>query len=239
MSRNSSRCILLQLIAAACLIAPAAGLAQSGNGNPNPSVIPINARYAGLTYAEWAARWFQWMYATSGPNSPLLDTSGDGFAIGQSGHVWFLAEPGPTDTHKTARNINLPSGKALLFPCFAGDTLFVFPPGTPVEVLQASTWFYFQFLLGNPGAEVDGVAIKELTSYKVVTDGFYVTAPADSIFGLSAGTYGPDVSPGYWILLAPLSAGQHTVHYFYDILLPGPFSGHWEVTYNINVVPGD
>jgi len=49
--------MLLVLLAAGPL--PDA-LAQSSPHNP--SVVPITAHYAGLTYGEWSARWWQWFF---------------------------------------------------------------------------------------------------------------------------------------------------------------------------------
>src|SRR4026207_1083264 len=100
--------MLLVLLAAGPL--PDA-LAQSSPHNP--SVVPITAHYAGLTYGEWSARWWQGGWATAGvgsrprwrdrggrgrwPPPPVAPRHLDGTGVlageGQSGPVWFLAWP--------------------------------------------------------------------------------------------------------------------------------------------------
>ena len=57
--------------------------------------------------------------------------------------------------------------------------------------------------------------------------------PGGNILGIAAGTYGPAISDGYWLMLAPLSAGSHTVHF------RGVAAGGFEteVTYNLTVAP--
>jgi hypothetical protein len=45
------------------------------------------------------------------------------------------------------------------------------------------------------------------------------------------GTFSPQVSDGYWIMLAPLSAGAHTIHF--KGILNGGFES--EVTYFLTI----
>jgi hypothetical protein len=49
--------VLLGLVLVALVAVSSDALAQGGN--KNPGVIPPNAKYKGLTYGEWAARWWQ------------------------------------------------------------------------------------------------------------------------------------------------------------------------------------
>src|SRR6476646_1397890 len=58
--------------------------AFAGNGNlGNPNIMPPQSHSNGLSYAEWAERFWQWAHA-------LADANGDPTAP-QSGPVWFLA----------------------------------------------------------------------------------------------------------------------------------------------------
>src|SRR5262245_28763205 len=100
-------------------------LAQTSHRNLNPGVIPINGHYAGLSYGEWSARWWQWFWANLTPSSPVLDDTGANALVGQSGQVWFLAWH--LTNPATVRNITIPTGKALLFPATNHDSLFDLP----------------------------------------------------------------------------------------------------------------
>ncbi len=54
---------------------------------------------------------------------------------------------------------------------------------------------------------------------------FTITLPVGAVFGLSpAGTDAPNVSDGYWLMLPPLPAGKHTIH-FKGVFTGGPSSG--------------
>jgi hypothetical protein len=88
--------------------------------------------------------------------------------------------------------------------------------------------------LDNPTtleASVDGVELKDLIDYRVQSPVFSITFPAGAVFGLHSGTFTPNVSDGYWLMLAPLSAGTHTIH-FKGVRTDG---FELEVTYNLTV----
>ena len=54
-------------------------------------VFPADSKPYGLTYGQWAAKWWQWSYSIPEENNPIKDTTGKDCAINQSGPVWFLA----------------------------------------------------------------------------------------------------------------------------------------------------
>jgi hypothetical protein len=88
---------------------------------------------------------------------------------------------------------------------------------------------------------VDGKPLKNVVPVKSVV--FAVTVPADNIFGpdacaqgvsLAAGSFSPSVDDGYYALLAPSSAGRHTVHISGEF----PAAGVTEnVTCDLTIVP--
>ncbi len=64
-----------------------------------------------------------------------------------------------------------------------------------------------------------------------------VTMPDDNPFatyGLPGGTYGPCVADGIYLMVAPLSAGQHTIHFAAESFW---FGDPWaiDVTYELTV----
>ena len=62
--------VLSGLIAAATPFGPLEDALAQGARNPNPGIAPPNSRPFGLTYGEWAAKWWQAALAT-----PILETS--------------------------------------------------------------------------------------------------------------------------------------------------------------------
>jgi len=198
---------------------------------------------ANVTVAQYppasrlATSWWQWALKTAASENPLTDTTGQFAAVNQSGRVWFLAgNSGGT----TVRTITVPSGKALFFPIVnvfdaedgiaaGGGRLFLIPG--PVQVAQT---FVSNVIATATGlsCEVDGNPLPITTANLEESTPFNLHLPADNILGVPVGVYYPAVDSGYYVLLPPLSAGQHTIHWA-GTLTFFPFS--LDVTYNITV----
>src|SRR6185503_16480724 len=63
--------------------------------------------------------------------------------------------------------------------------------------------------------EVDGVPLRNLLSYRATSDLFDITFDPSLTFldPCATGAPQPAVSYGYWLMLAPLSVGTHTIHF--------------------------
>jgi hypothetical protein len=198
---------------------------------------------ANVTLAQYppashlATSWWQWVFETPASENPLTDTTGQFAAVNQSGRVWFLAgNLGGT----TVRTITVPSGKALFFPIVnvfdvedaiiaGGVKLFLVPQ--PVQVAQA----FVSNVIATAtslSCEVDGSPVPVTAANLEQSMPFSLHLPADNILGVPAGIYYPAVDSGYYVLLPPLSAGQHTIHWAGSITF---FSLSLDVTYNITV----
>ena len=180
------------------------------------------------------------VFSLPATNSPILDT-GD-CSAGQSGPVWFLA--GVFGCATNARSCTIPAGVALFFPiangwadntdCPSYDTFSVeqlvgFASGYPDSVSGMS-------------CTIDGVPVKGLedsitSPYRVGPQVFsHTLASTDNIyanfFGLTCIPDGitvyPTVEDGVYLLLAPLSAGQHIIQFTVE-------SCHLDITYHLNV----
>lgn len=213
----------------------AGSVSRSYAQNPNPGVIPSNAKAYGMTYGEWSAKWWQWAFSLPVDQNPFFDEEGEcsNGANGQLGPVWFLT--GVINVSGTAeRDCTVPAGKALFFPIINVEcsTLEV-PPfhgDNEAELRACAMGFHF----GDVFAEIDGVAVQNLVSYLKDSPLFTFTVPPDNVLGVDPGT-GQSVSNGYYLMLAPLSVGEHNIHFggtFTD------FDFTLDITYNLTVTPG-
>jgi len=220
----------------------------------NPGVAPVQSNYEGASYAQWAARWWQYSLSLPVDQSPFLDTTGANFTSGQSGKVWFLSgvisfntngEPLPPGEINTAvRNVSVPSGTALFFPVLnsEADNLNPFGPNTTFTADQLRAFAKQNMdLAENLQVQIDGRSINNLNDYRVQSPVFSYTLPDNNIVGKTTGvnvpgqTVSPAVDDGIYLMLRPLSVGHHTVHFAGDF---GAGSFALDVTYNITVTPG-
>jgi hypothetical protein len=224
---NSS--LTTALISLALVLPPIAAEAQ----NPNPGILPPNSAPHGLTYAEWSAKWFKWAYEQSPANSPVQDTTGAQCANRQSGQVWFLA--GTFGAGTVVRSCTIPAGRMLFFPVGNG---FCAGDGFDFAGERAcATAFANQ--LSHLRVEIDGLPVKALDAplsgnyYRALSPPWDLVLGAENIFGAPAGTYSPGAGDGVYLMLTPLSPGQHTIHIHADQTVGGPI----DATYFIKVQP--
>jgi hypothetical protein len=159
--------------------------------------------------------------------NPIDDTTGDWQALGQSGHVWFLAgmNPGgaPVDRHVT-----VPVGKMIFLPLANMLAWFPFSDEGIAELrLQAGEQMANIADTGAIACEIDGVALKNLTTYRArdpYANGFYIDVGGDN--------YGPAVTDGFWLMLKPLTPGEHTIHWTTTSV------GFWSIYWHNRVVNG-
>jgi hypothetical protein len=200
------------------LLVVAAGPAAARNSNPQ--VIPPQANAHGRTYGEWATKWWSWAFQQA--FVPVNDPDGSHCADGQRGKVWFLAG---TSEGSATRECTIPSGTALFFPL--ANVADVFDPQIPQTdaelIAECDSWAdTFTHLF----ATIDGRQLKNLTDYRVETLIFQVPQDFPDVGGNQA------ASCGYYLFLAPLSKGEHTLRFGGDLAV---FGLHVEVTYHLTV----
>ncbi|MGH7200678.1 MAG: hypothetical protein ACREJB_08750 [Planctomycetaceae bacterium] len=220
------------------LAAAAPGLAK-GRGNPNPGVLPPQSHAFGQSYGEWGADWWNWAFSSPIEVNPLTDTTGEFCDTNQpDGPVFFLA--GFLDLTGTGgpvmRDCTVPSGKALFFPIvnsvFAGE----FP--TEEETRAAANAAIDAVIELEAG--IDGEPLRDLWRYRAESPNFVLELPEgailDQLLGLS-GDQSPSVTDGYWLMLAPLPPGEHTIHFRGLVMNPDGSEFEVEVFYFLTVVP--
>jgi hypothetical protein len=202
----------------------------------NPRVFPPGSSPFGMSYGEWLAEFFAWVFNIPPENNPSLDLTGEFCGVEQSGPVWYLAPPvcfaGPCDL---TRNLSceVPAGKILFVPMLAAGASVLTGEGQNAEELLA----YVNGVVDQAVVtlcEVDGVPIHNTHRYRddaVVT----VVFDEDNLLELPSGTSTLAAFDGISIMIPPLPPGQHTIHYagnLGDIL-------EEDVTWNLTVVPDD
>jgi hypothetical protein len=213
---------LVMLITAGMTIAPAQAAAVK--------IIAVDDNAYGNTYGEWSARWWQWLLSIPAATNPNLDTTGANCTQQQSGPVFFLAG---AFGGFVIRKCSVPAETALFFPIsnvLAGAAVFDCEPTEPGVTCNLAVLRSAAAAGQSPvtlKAIIDGKPVKDLNQQRVQSPVLTITYPDESVTGVPGGTYAPNVSDGYWLLLAPLSAGTHTIYF-----KSGDFL---EVTYNLTV----
>ena len=171
------------------------------DANANPGVLPPVSSAYGHTYAEWSERWWLWYIPQTATSNAIADCT-----LGQSGEVWFLEAFGSTCT--------VPAGKALFFPVVDVECSNLesapFFGNTPADRSACAKAIIDD--TSNLAAEIDGIPVQNLMAYRFQTPDFNFTAPADNLNGIPPGS-GQSTADGYYLMLAPLSAGLHTIHF--------------------------
>jgi len=131
------------------------------------------------------------------------------------------------------RDCTVPAGKALFFPIINVEcSTLEAPPfygGNEAELRACVEQDLFQ--LRNVFAVIDGVALQGLDRYLVESPVFTFQVPDNNVLGVAAGM-GQSVSNGYYLMLAPLSVGEHTIR-FGGFFPNFPFS--LDITYHLTV----
>ncbi|WP_231583339.1 hypothetical protein [Luteimonas sp. FCS-9] len=156
---------------------------------------------AGISQGEWTARWWRW--AIGQWIAPYLDPDGRWCAVGQDpdSPVWFLA--GTDGTFSPKRRCVVPEGKYLLVPVI--NTYFQDSGDAEAEVCAAAQgWVAVNNdQLLSAVAMLDGRPLGDVRAMRVRSDGCFRFDPEDPSV-LSA-------SDGYWLMIAPLPRGRHTL----------------------------
>ena len=234
-SRNRSRMALAAPVAFACCV-----FWMCTGAAITPRVYPIDSQPYGHNYGEWLARFHQWSMSLPLDGHPQLDTDEFDVTEGQSGKVWFLAAPFGT----VERTVTIPSGVSLFVEIEGAECSSLEPPdsgfhGDTEEEQRACAKFWTDHIV-DVFCAIDGVEVKDLGSYRFVSPQFTFTAPTPWIFADVGGT-GTSVADAYAVMIPPLSAGQHTLHYIgmfhFSVADGDPFDGDFglDMTYHITV----
>ena len=227
-ARLSNPAWVVGMIAVAVLFC---GAPARADDDKDDQVVPVTEAYAGLTYGDWAAAWWQWgLQFPANADHPF--SSGGNTLRDQSGPVWFLAGVFGTEV----RHITIPSGIALFFPVLNAECSIIEPDpfhGKDAASLAVCANGHMDNT-ANLAAEIDGKSVKHLERYRIRSPMFTVgPLPDPNILGAPKDTITQSVDAGVYLLVRPLKPGRHTIHF------KGTFtgSGTIDTTYKITVNP--
>lgn len=217
---------LSTVVAALAVLALALTACGDGEGGgAKGRILPLDSSVEGETYSELALRWEQWLLSIPSDRNPSTDPDGRYCQEGQTGQVFFL---GTNFGGTSVRSCTVPSDKTLLVSpggafCIlhiSGDTgpqlkTCVEDGLSEVTVLQL---------------EIDGAAVPDVRSFRIVTPLLSITLPEDNVLDLLAGEQ--QLVAGHWFLLiSSLEEGEHVIHMHVEFA-PDFVS---DVTYNLTI----
>jgi len=184
-------------------------------------VLPPRWSWYGRTYEEWAAKWWQWAYSLPDDGTHPLTVDGEiDCSLGQKGKVWFLG--GNLYGSEANRSCEVPPGKAIFFPIiniacseWTGDDdplACAESPGVPPGA---------EFIMNPLSVKIDGKNVKRLERFLVVSQETFDLGPTPdpAIWGAPAGEETQGATRGYYVLLAPLSKGEHHIEFVGEIIV--------------------
>jgi hypothetical protein len=138
----------------------------------------------------------------------------------------FAPNPQPDGSYlgEAVREITLPVGTALFIPILNSEASTLEGNGTTYEELAAyEQWATSHIVASSLEATIDGVPVKDLTSYRAGPSPMlrYGPLPANNLLRNGAPDPGPyvegatsnSVADGYCLLLHPLAPGVHTIQF--------------------------
>ena len=185
------------LVALTLTVAPLG--ARASDGNLNPRILPPNSAAFGKTYGAWSSAWWQYVESQPASSNPLVDPTGAGCGVGQSGPVFFLVATNGSGA-ATRDKCTVRAGNALFFPLL--NVFDVHVPCTPAtgsvcdsKDTPEKIWANLQtfaFSASELHARIDGVPVANLdpsnTPYRACAGpvvrcsapSFSLTFPADN-----------------------------------------------------------
>ena len=196
------------------------------------TVLPQGSTVGGKTIADWSTDWWTWLFAQSGPNNSIADTTGAFAGVGQSGPVYNLAG---TLGGLATRSFNVPWNAYLLAPMLnseASEAELGYPQ-TYETLLAANVAGMNGAVDSSPGitsltAKIGGADIVPggivplvhasdcVTPNSVHCESsglFSFTYAPNNPFGLPAGPSGNAQALGYYMMLAPIGNQTITLEY--------------------------
>ena len=207
-------CPIAGAMLAAAILAGCAGLERGGQpviATPSAGVFAPSAVPYGKTYGEWSVLWWQWVLGIPEHESPM--THADMAPVHDAGSVVFLTG---TFGASAERSCAVPEGKAIFFPLVNTPYVCNLPSDTE-KIARASVKQSMDHVT-DLWAALDGVLLHGLQAFRFQSPAMFMVSfdSADPLAALDPlPPYPPLTYPcfcdGYWLMLEPLSPGEHTL----------------------------
>jgi hypothetical protein len=161
--------------------------------------------------------------------------------------VWFLGgtftvfefQPGAV-VGVAERSCSVPHGKALFFPIVNAECNTIEDPNDTEDKLRVFANDLADHI-GNLHAAIDGEDLTNISRYRVESPPFtFGPLPPNNVPGKMEGSTADSVSDGVYLMLAPLSSGQHDIHFSGEAVFTTPedgfdFTFQLDITYHVTV----
>lgn len=201
---------ILSVVVAAVVLLVGSVYIVSARGYMNPGILPPNSSVQGTTYGEWSVIWWQYVFSLPEDQNPLVGATGTSCAYERVGNVAVVVvdplSPEPIECE-------VPAGTILFLDILSAECSTLeeapFYGGNEEELRTCAEGF----VLDDLEATIDDQAIRNIEQYIHTSPLFEFTVPENNILGVEAGMTGQSVSNGAHLMLAPLTPGEHTIHF--------------------------
>jgi hypothetical protein len=172
---------------------------------------PADSKPYGLTFEEWASKWWQWAYGQPKGSNPLVDDNrGNLCKNGQdSEKVWYLAGT-LVNNSEVVRSCTVPLGKAILFPvsvaeCSASKSNWW---NNLFSNITEKLWKVCDAKIVKLNTTVDGQTVKPV--FVKSSKMFKLVLPPNNVKNIESGEK-EGVNKGYWLMIEPPPIGRHNI----------------------------
>ena len=172
----------------------------------NPGLFPVNSSPYGRSTLDWTMEWWKWLIGVPADKNPMKDLTGINCAQNQNDpNVWFITgnEGGATE-----RTCTIPHGKAIFFGHGYECSTSEYQNLKNYEQLNKCAIESKDLLINwKYRASLDGVELRNLTSYEKISPQFKIDYPSNPVWGIEGTS--PAAADTYFIFMEPLSEGKH------------------------------
>lgn len=185
------------------------GATGAATANPVAPGLPPDSVVADRDLAWYAQDWWQWAFSVPADQNPIRDADGRLCSMNQGGPVWYLA--GGFGSARIHRACVVPAGRFIFFPII--NTIVTTMPGQTrtceeVRAEAAQNNDRYVYLI----VEIDGVRIPDLQRTRIAPETcFDLAERAPSV--VEPRPFYPSATDGFWVMLAPLSPGDHRIEF--------------------------
>lgn len=187
----------------------------------DPYTFNIHSSPYGISFKDWIAKYSSWYFSVPKQenwdfrNSPNYTPKDCSYLQDPASPVFFLPYVGAELGQVATMTCNVPQNKAMLASIvgatsdYSDPTVKTKTPEELIKLVTKSNVYPISFRITLDGHPL---AITNEETYKVQSNLFDLTLPANNIWGEPTG---PDkaIVQGWWVMLKPLPPGDHVLHY--------------------------